>query len=118
MLLRNSQISAFPPIPMQQCNIDANILTLGHLSRTLARDKNVVSNLRLVRSLSSGETGFVHDSCQLDFRQAREECGAAFLGLRCVHVQLQGCILIGPSLGNTDHRRKNCSWMAKAPSSS
>lgn len=31
------------------------------------------------------------------------------LALRCVHVQLHGCILIGLSLGNTDHRRKNYS---------
>lgn len=40
----------------------------------------------------------MHNICPLVFRRALEECGAAFLGLRCVHVQLHGCILIGPSL--------------------
>lgn len=78
--------------------INVNESTFGRLPRALALDTIVVSSPRHVRCPSPGETGLVHNCCLLVFRRAREECGAAFLGLRCVHVQLHGCTLIGPSL--------------------
>lgn len=79
-------------------SINVNESTFGRFPHASALDTIVVSNLRHVRCPSPGEADLVHNICPLVFRRAREECGAAFLGLRCVHVQLHGCILIGSSL--------------------
>ena len=114
MMLHNSQTSG-TGLPFHQCLCNkVNESTLRHLSHASAQEtKTITSNLLPVRRPWPGETGSVHDYRHLVLRPAQEECGAAFLGLRCVHVQLNGCNLIGPSLGNTDHRRKNCPGMAK-----